>query len=66
MQTIHFSVQNLLRVVHTWMDDYGKYYYTREPQAKGRDYGDISSQLALRKQLSCKSFQWYAIFRIFF
>ena len=41
------------------MDDYGKYYFIREPNALYREPGDISKQLALRKQLKCKSFQWF-------
>lgn len=41
------------------MDDYEKYYYIREPQAKNRESGDISAQLALREKLQCKSFEWY-------
>uniref|UniRef100_A0A914N4J8 Polypeptide N-acetylgalactosaminyltransferase n=2 Tax=Meloidogyne incognita group TaxID=654580 RepID=A0A914N4J8_MELIC len=50
---------NLLRVIKTWMDDYGKYYFIREPNALYRQPGDISKQLALRDQLKCKSFQWF-------
>ncbi|KAL3091711.1 hypothetical protein niasHT_024293 [Heterodera trifolii] len=50
---------NLIRVIKSWMDDYGKYYYIREPQARYREPGDISAQLVLREKLKCKSFQWY-------
>jgi len=50
---------NMIRVVKTWMDEYDKYYYIREPQAKFREPGDISEQLALRKRLQCKSFDWF-------
>ncbi|KAH7729928.1 N-acetylgalactosaminyltransferase [Aphelenchoides avenae] len=50
---------NLIRVIKTWMDEYGDYYYIREPQAKFREPGDISEQLALRKKLNCKPFKWY-------
>lgn len=42
------------------MDEYGKYYYIREPQALNQEPGDISEQLKLREQLQCKSFAWYA------
>lgn len=49
----------MMRVVKTWMDDYDKYYLTREPQAAKVDPGDISAQLALRDKLQCKSFKWY-------
>uniref|UniRef100_A0AC34R2Y8 Polypeptide N-acetylgalactosaminyltransferase n=1 Tax=Panagrolaimus sp. JU765 TaxID=591449 RepID=A0AC34R2Y8_9BILA len=50
---------NMIRVVKTWMDEYDKYYYIREPQAKYRDPGDIKEQLNLREKLQCKSFDWY-------
>jgi hypothetical protein len=40
------------------MDDYSKYYYQRIGSDKG-DFGDISSRLQIRKDLQCKSFQWY-------
>jgi len=48
------------RVIETWFDDpYKQYFYTREPLAKYVDMGDISSQLALRSDLKCKSFDWF-------
>lgn len=50
---------NMVRVIKTWMDEYEKYYYIREPSAKHRSPGDISAQLELRKRLHCKSFKWY-------
>ncbi|VDN54632.1 unnamed protein product [Dracunculus medinensis] len=50
---------NMIRVIKTWMDEYEKYYYIREPSVAHQSPGNISSQLALRKQLQCKSFKWY-------
>lgn len=50
---------NMLRVIKTWMDEYDRYYFIREPSARYRSPGDISVQLELRKKLKCKSFKWY-------
>lgn len=44
------------------MDEYGKYYYIREPQNKNIDPGNITSQLQLRERLHCKSFKWCVLF----
>ncbi|CAI4223359.1 unnamed protein product [Auanema sp. JU1783] len=50
---------NMMRVIKTWMGDYEKYYFIREPQAQKVDPGDISKQLALKENLQCKDFKWY-------
>lgn len=51
---------NYKRVIETWFDPkYKEYFYTREPLARYLDHGDISEQVALKKKLKCKSFQWY-------
>lgn len=50
---------NYKRVVDVWMDDYKEFFYTREPLARFLDAGDISEQLALRKKLQCRSFDWF-------
>ncbi|XP_064096978.1 N-acetylgalactosaminyltransferase 7-like [Macrobrachium nipponense] len=51
---------NYKRVIETWFDDkYKEYFYTREPLARFLDMGDITDQLALKKRLNCKSFQWF-------
>ncbi len=47
-------------MIETWFDDpYKEYFYTREPLARYVDMGDISEQLQLRKDLQCKSFDWF-------
>ena len=51
---------NYKRVVEVWMDDeYKEYFYTREPTAKYANMGNITAQLALKKELECKSFDWF-------
>jgi len=51
---------NYKRVVEVWFDDvYKEYFYTREPLARFYDPGDIAKQLELKKNLGCKSFDWF-------
>lgn len=51
--------KNNLRLIEVWMDDYKDVYYEKRPDLRGRDYGDISERVELRKKLGCKSFKWY-------
>lgn len=50
---------NQRRVAEVWMDEYAKFFFAVNPQAKQVPLGDISERLALRKKLGCKSFRWY-------
>ncbi|UYV78959.1 N-acetylgalactosaminyltransferase, partial [Cordylochernes scorpioides] len=50
---------NTVRTAEVWMDEYKEYFYLHRPDLKGIDFGDISSRLKLKKDLSCKSFDWY-------
>jgi len=52
-------LQNLLRLVHVWLDDYKEHFFDEFPDAAGLEYGDISSRLKLRHKLNCSSFKWY-------
>ncbi|XP_055607292.1 polypeptide N-acetylgalactosaminyltransferase 35A-like [Uranotaenia lowii] len=52
-------IRNSLRLARVWMDDYIKYFYENQPQAKSLDAGDISDRQVLRKRLQCKPFDWY-------
>uniref|UniRef100_T1JRC9 Polypeptide N-acetylgalactosaminyltransferase n=1 Tax=Tetranychus urticae TaxID=32264 RepID=T1JRC9_TETUR len=44
---------------NVWMDDYKKYYYELNKNAKEIDYGNITDRISLREKLHCKSFEWY-------
>lgn len=48
----------MMRVIKTWMGDYEKYYFIREPQARKVDPGDLTAQVALKERLQCKDFHW--------
>lgn len=50
--------RNSVRLAEVWLDEFKEYYYQRIGNDKG-DFGDISSRVALRKNLGCKSFKWF-------
>ena len=52
-------VNNNLRLAEAWMDEYKEQYYSKRPDVRNREYGDIRDRLAIRERLHCKSFKWY-------
>lgn len=51
---------NYKRVIEVWFDDeYKEYFYTREPLARFYDPGDMKKQLEMKRNLGCKSFDWF-------
>ncbi|GIY20918.1 polypeptide N-acetylgalactosaminyltransferase 11 [Caerostris darwini] len=50
---------NSLRVAHVWMDEYIENFFKIRPDARDKKYGDVTKRIELRKQLQCKSFDWY-------
>ena len=47
-------------MIEVWFDDeYKEFFYTREPLARFIDPGDITEQLQMKKDMKCKSFDWF-------
>ncbi|KAI0988374.1 hypothetical protein GJ496_003905 [Pomphorhynchus laevis] len=55
----HQTDRNHLRLSAIWMDEYQKYYRTREPATTKLSFGSIDDQLAIKERLQCKSFDWF-------
>ena len=47
-----------MRVAEVWLDEYKALFYQARG-LQGKPFGDISSRVAMRKRLQCKSFKWY-------
>ncbi|XP_019758989.1 polypeptide N-acetylgalactosaminyltransferase 3 isoform X2 [Dendroctonus ponderosae] len=51
---------NLARVALVWMDEWANLYFKYNEHARlMKQSQDVTSRLALRKRLQCKSFEWY-------
>lgn len=52
-------LKNSRRIAEVWLDEYRRFFYEAQPEAKGRSIGSVQEQKELRHQLKCKSFKWY-------
>ncbi|CAH1789567.1 unnamed protein product [Owenia fusiformis] len=51
--------RNMIRVAEVWMDDYKKYYYATQSKLIPIDYESLEERKKLRRDLKCKSFDWF-------
>lgn len=52
-------LHNNVRIAEVWMDEYKIHFYNVFPKLRKADAGDISSRVEKRRQMNCRSFQWY-------
>ena len=51
---------NLKRTADVWLDQFSQIFYlTQSPSRQSLDCGDVSKRKQMRKDMKCKSFQWY-------
>lgn len=54
------SLQNYKRVAEVWMDEYKHYIYERNSKEYANvDARNLTTALAIRRKLKCKSFNWF-------
>lgn len=57
---LKINFQNYKRVAEVWMDEYKHYLYEKHPELYDNvDAGNLTVQLAIRRNLKCKSFDWF-------
>lgn len=54
----NLMMENMMRYIDVWTDEYSIFFYGLNPGAK-KFATDITARKQLRKDLKCKSFHWY-------
>lgn len=55
-----YVARNFMRLAEVWLDEFKDHPKQLEPERYARvDFGDVSSQKAIRERLKCKSFRWF-------
>lgn len=52
-------MRNTKRAAEVWMDNYKKFYFAAVPAAKKVHAGNLQDRFALKRDLNCKSFDWF-------
>jgi polypeptide N-acetylgalactosaminyltransferase len=55
-----YVAKNFMRLAEVWLDEFKDHPKQLEPERYAHvDFGDVSSQIAIRERLKCKSFKWF-------
>jgi len=52
-------VKNLKRAALVWLDEHLEDFYRESPMARHMDAGDVTERLEFKRNLNCKSMDWY-------
>ncbi|XP_072163061.1 N-acetylgalactosaminyltransferase 7-like [Diadema setosum] len=50
---------NYMRVAEVWLDEYKDFFYATKPQLEGKSCGNLSEQVAFRRDHCQRSFSWF-------
>lgn len=52
-------MRNTKRAAEVWMDNYKRFYFAAVPAAKKVHAGNLQDRFKLKRELNCKSFEWF-------